>query len=82
MLISLLKVCQEWGSRRGVLGGRCGFLTADMEDIVVPDIMNDIFVPQGRYPENFEGRYPENFVLISQLKVCQEGGDLEDIEGS
>ena len=31
--------------------------------------------------------YPENFVLISQLEVCQEGGGqeggiLEDVEGS
>ena len=37
-----------------------------MEDMVIPDIMNDVFLPQGRYPENF--------VLISQLEVCQEGG--------
>ena len=41
-------------------------MTGDMEDMVVPDIMNDVFLPQGRYPENF--------VLISQLEVCQEGG--------
>ena len=37
-----------------------------MEDMVIPDVMNDVFLPQGRYPENF--------VLISQLEVCQEGG--------
>ena len=37
-----------------------------MEDMVVPDVMNDVFLPQGRYPENF--------VLISQSEVCQEGG--------
>ena len=37
-----------------------------MEDIVIPDVMNDVFLPQGRYPENF--------VLISQLEVCQEWG--------
>ena len=37
-----------------------------MEDIVIPDIMNDVFSPQGRYPEEF--------VLISQSEVCQEGG--------
>ena len=36
-----------------------------MEDMVVPDVMNDAFLPQGRYPENF--------VLISQLEVCQGG---------
>ena len=41
-------------------------MTGDMEDMVVPDIMNDVFVPQARYPENF--------VLISQLEVRQEGG--------
>ena len=51
-----------------------------MEDLVVPDVINDVFYPQGRYPENL--------VLISQLEVCQEGrgvkngGYLEDIEGS
>ena len=37
-----------------------------MEDMVIPDIMNDVFIPQGRYPENL--------LLISQLEVCQEGG--------
>ena len=37
-----------------------------MEDIVIPDIKNDVFSPQGRYPENV--------VLISLLEVCQEGG--------
>ena len=37
-----------------------------MEDMVLSDIMNDVFLPQGRYPENF--------VLISQLEVCEEGG--------
>ena len=43
-----------------------GFLTGDMEDLVIPDVMNDAFLPQGKYTENF--------VLISQLGVCQEGG--------
>ena len=40
-----------------------------MEDMVVPNVMNDVFLPQGRYPENF--------VLISLLEVCQEGGSQE-----
>ena len=48
MLISQLDVCQEGGVKKGVLGGHCGFLTRDMEDIVVPDVMNDVFLPQGR----------------------------------
>ena len=47
--------------------------------MVVPDVMNYVFLLQGRYPENF--------VLISQLEVCQEEGDqeggyLENIEGT
>ena len=37
------------------------FLIGDMEDRVIPDVMNDVFLPQGRYPENF--------VLISQLEL-------------
>ena len=40
-----------------------------MDERVIPDIMNDVFLP--------EGRYPENFVLISLLEVCQEGGGQE-----
>ena len=37
-----------------------------MEDRVIPNVMNDVFSRQGRYPENF--------LLISLLEVCQEGG--------
>ena len=37
-----------------------------MEDMDIPDVMNNVFLPQGRYPENF--------MLIFQLEVCQEGG--------
>ena len=33
--------------------------------MVIPDVINDVFLPQGRYPENF--------VLISQLEVREEG---------
>ena len=40
-----------------------------MEDRVIPDVMNDVFLPQGRYPENF--------VLISQLEEGQEGGVMK-----
>ena len=36
-----------------------------MEDMVVPDVLNDVFLPQETYPENF--------VLIAQSEVCQEG---------
>ena len=44
-----------------------------MEDIVIPDIMNGVFLPQGRNPENF--------VLISQLEVCQDGGVKKGVLG-
>ena len=79
MLISQSEVCQEGGgSRRGLLGGCWGLLTGDREDRVILDIMNDVFSPLGRYPEKI--------MLISQLEVCQEGGQeggyLEDVEGS
>ena len=50
-----------------------------MEDRVIPDVMNHVFLLQGRYPENF--------VPISHLEGCQEGGGqegryLEDLGGS
>ena len=49
-----------------------------MDGRVISDVMNDDLLPQGKYPENC--------VLISQLEVCQEGGQeggyFEDIEGS
>ena len=54
------------GQEGGYLENVGGFLTGDMEDRVILDVMNDVFLPQGRYPENF--------VLISQLEMCQEGG--------
>ena len=53
VLISLLEVRQEGGSRRGYLEDFGVFLTGDMGDMVIPDIMNDVFLPQGRYPENY-----------------------------
>ena len=48
----------------GVLGECCGFLTRELEDMVIPDVMDDLILPQGRYPESF--------MLISLLEVCQE----------
>ena len=39
-------MCQEWGVKQGVLGGHFGFLIGDMEDRVIPDIMNDVFYPK------------------------------------
>ena len=42
------------------------FLTIDMEDMAIPDVMDDLILSQGRYPESF--------MLISLLEVCQEWG--------
>ena len=53
MLICQLEVCQEGGSRRGVLGRHLEFLTGDMDERVIPDVMNDVLLPQGTYPESF-----------------------------
>ena len=55
------------------------FLIGDMDDRMIPGIMNGVYLSQGRYPENF--------VLISQLKLFLEGGGqevgyLEGVEGS
>ena len=66
MLISLLEVCQEWGVKKGVLGGFWGFLTRDLEDMVILNVMDDLVW--------CEGRYPESFMLISLLEVCTEWG--------
>ena len=66
VLISLMEVYQEWVSRRGVFGGCLRFLSRDLEDMVIPDVTGDLFLPQGRYPESF--------VLISLVEVCQEWG--------
>ena len=38
------------------------FLTRDMDDRVIIDIMNDVILPQGRYPENF--------MMIYKLESC------------
>ena len=54
------------GQEGGYLEDVGWFLTGDMEDMVIPNIMNDVLLPLGRYPENS--------VLISLLEVCQEGG--------
>ena len=65
--------------RGGQEGGYWEYIEGSLPKIWRTWILNDVFLPQGRYPKNF--------VLISQLKVCQEGGVkkggyLEDVEGS
>ena len=44
-----------------------------MEDMVILDVMNEVSLPQGIYPENF--------MFISQLEVCQEGGSRRGVLG-
>ena len=44
-----------------------------MDDKVIPDVMNDVFSPQGRYPENF--------MFISQLEEGQEGESRRGVLG-
>ena len=60
------KGVRKRGQEGGYLEDVGGFLTGDMQERVIPDIMSDVFLPKGRYPENF--------VLISLLEVCQEFG--------
>ena len=45
VLISQLEVCQDGGLRRGVLRGHSGLLMEDMDDRVIPDVMNDVLLP-------------------------------------
>ena len=54
------------GQEGGVLGGHLMFLTIDMEDMAIPDVMDDLILSQGRHPESS--------MLISLLEVCQEWG--------
>ena len=73
MDISIGSVSGRGGQEGGYLEDIGGFLTGDMQDRVIPDVTNYVFLPQGRYPENF--------VLISQLEVCQEGGSRSRVLG-
>ena len=58
------KCVRDGGSRRRVRGGRS--LTTDLEDLVIPEAIYDLILPQERYRESF--------VLISVLEMCQEFG--------
>ena len=57
VLICQREVCQEGEVRKGVLGGHWWFLTRDMDDRVIPDIMNDVLLLQGTYPESSRSIY-------------------------
>ena len=45
VLISQFEVCQEGGSRRGVLRGHWVFLIGDIDDRVIPEVRNDVLLP-------------------------------------
>ena len=47
------KCVKSDGSRMGALGGYWGFLTGDLEDLISPDVIGDLILPPGGYPENF-----------------------------
>ena len=54
MLISVLEVCQEGGGQEGgYLEDIGGFLTEDLEDGVILEVMDDLGRVQGSYPEGF-----------------------------
>ena len=36
------------GVKKGAVGGHGGFLTGDIDDRVLPDIMNDVLLPKER----------------------------------
>ena len=67
------KCVRKGGQEGGYLENVGGFLTGDVEDRVIPDVMNNVFLHQGRYSEKF--------VLISELEVCQEGGVKKGVLG-
>ena len=46
MLIFQLEVCQKGEFKKGVLGRRSGLPTRDIEDLVIPEVMNDVFYPK------------------------------------
>ena len=57
---------QEWGYLEDVEAS-----WPDLEDKVIPDIVDDLGRPQGRFPEKFK--------LIPLLEVCKEGRYLEEV---
>ena len=63
VLISQLEVCQEGRVKKGGTWRTLGVPDQRHGGLVIPNVMNHVFLPKGRYPENF--------VLIFQLEVCQ-----------
>ena len=51
-LFLYLKCVENGRSRRGLLGGHCGFLTTDLEERVILDFMDVLGRFKGSYPES------------------------------
>ena len=47
------KCVRKGGSRRGLLWGHWGFLIGDMDDRVIPDVINDVFFTLRKIPFAF-----------------------------
>ena len=56
-----------------VFGGHLWFLTGDLDDRVILDVMDDLGRPQGRYPESF--------MLIFFLEVVTNGASRMVVPG-
>ena len=50
MLISQLEVCQEEGVKNKGTWRTFRVFDRRVDDRVIPDVMNDVFLLQGRYP--------------------------------
>ena len=48
-------------------------MTGHLEDVVIPEAINDLILPQGRYPESL--------MFISFLEMCEEWGSFMEVLG-
>ena len=71
--------CQEPPVLEVILGGRWWFLTGDMEDIAVPDVMNDVFF----HPKEDTLKFcVDSSIRSVSGRGGSRRGNLEDVEGS
>ena len=52
-----------------------------MEDRVIPDVMNHVFLPQGRYPENFNSSQFKCLQKFCHWKCVRKGGTWRTLMG-
>ena len=53
MLMPLSKIIQECGVKKGVIEGCLRFLVRYSDDMVIPVVMYDLLLTEGRHPESF-----------------------------